>query len=115
MLIFIEIQFDQHALHITIQKLFSKQLFVPKVDVGHLSALISFLNLWEKFPQYPATNHSAIGAWKLSLNPKQRFNHVQIQLRSTQINTNLLPGTQVLRLVVESHHSGELQLLKALI
>ena len=83
MLIFIEIQFDQNALYYW-KKLFSKQLFVPKVDVGHLSALISFLNLWEKFPQYPATNHSAIGTWKLSLNPKQRFNHVQIQLNSNQ-------------------------------
>ena len=32
---------------------------LSKVDGRHLSALISFLNLWAKLQHHPATNYSA--------------------------------------------------------
>ena len=52
--------------------------------------------------------------WGLEIKSKSQTK-IQPCSDPTQINTNLLAGTQVLRLVVESHHSCELQLLKALI
>ena len=53
--------------------------------------------------------------WGLEIKSKSQTK-IQPCSDPTQLkSTNLLAGTQVLRLVVESHHSGELQLLKALI
>ena len=38
----------------------SSSSLLSQVDGGHLSALISFLNLWAKLPHYPTKNYSAI-------------------------------------------------------
>lgn len=55
---------------------------LSEVDGGHLSALISFLNLWANLPHNPTTNYSPFEVLREDYDDKNSFNLIWENKRS---------------------------------
>ena len=69
---------------------------LSEVDGGHLSALISFLNLWANLPHNPTTNYSPFEVLREDYDNKTSFNLIWENKRSAPFDQNpcLEPGNR---------------------